>query len=133
MGKTVLVVDDSSAMRALLGVALRSAGFAVVEARDGKEALEQLAAAPVDLIVTDCIMPVMDGISFVRKVKKDPVLGRIPIIMLTTESQGSQIQEGRALGVQAWIVKPFRPEKFIEAVHRVLPAETSQGGSHDSS
>ncbi|MHB8835676.1 MAG: response regulator [Candidatus Methylomirabilia bacterium] len=125
MGKTVLVVDDSSAMRALLGVALRSAGFAVVEARDGRAALERLAAGPVDLIVSDCIMPVMDGIGFVRAVKQRPDLHLIPIIMLTTESQEAQIQEGRALGVQAWIVKPFRTEKFVEAVHRVLGAAAS--------
>ena len=125
MGQTVLVVDDSSTMRALLGVALRSAGCTVVEARDGKEALEKLGAAPVDLIVSDCIMPIMDGISFVRAVKQRPDLQMIPIIMLTTESQGSQIREGRALGVQAWITKPFRPEKFIEAVRRVLSAGTS--------
>jgi len=122
MGKTVLVVDDSSAMRALLGVALRSAGFAVVEARDGRDALGKLADGAADLIVSDCIMPVMDGISFVREVKQRPGLREIPIIMLTTESQGAQIQEGRALGVQAWIVKPFKPEKFIEAVRRICPA-----------
>jgi len=119
MGKTVLVVDDSSAMRALLGVALRAAGYSVVEARDGRDALGKLTAGPVDLIVSDCIMPVMDGISFVREVKQQPVLQTIPIIMLTTESQSAQIQEGRALGVQAWIVKPFKPEKFIEAVRRI--------------
>jgi len=125
MGKTVLVVDDSSAMRALLGVALRSAGFTVVEARDGSAALDRLAEGPADLIVSDCIMPVMDGISFVRAVKKDAALNKIPIIMLTTESQEAQIQEGRSLGVQAWIVKPFKPEKFIEAVRRVLSDEKS--------
>jgi two-component system chemotaxis response regulator CheY len=122
MERTVLVVDDSSSMRALLGVALRSAGFAVVEARDGKEGLEKLDAARVDLVVSDCIMPVMDGISFVRELKQRPGLQQIPIIMLTTESQEAQIKEGRALGVQAWIVKPFKPEKFVEAVRRVLPA-----------
>lgn len=122
MEKTVLVVDDSSAMRALLGMTLRAAGFAVVEARDGRDALGKVTAAAVDLIVSDCIMPVMDGISFVREVKRQPALQQIPIIMLTTESQGAQIQEGRALGVQAWIVKPFKPEKFIEAVRRVCPA-----------
>ena len=124
MGKTVLVVDDSSSMRALLGVALRSAGFAVVEARDGREALGKCVDGPVDLVVSDCIMPVLDGISFVRELKRYPELQKIPIIMLTTESQGAQIQEGRALGVQAWIVKPFRPEKFIEAVCRVLSTAT---------
>lgn len=122
MSKTVLVVDDSSAMRALLGVALRSAGYGVLEARDGRDALGKLADGPVDLVVSDCIMPVMDGISLVREIKQRADLQGLPIIMLTTESQGSQIQEGRALGVQAWIVKPFRPEKFIDAVHRVCPA-----------
>ena len=122
MGKTVLVVDDSSAMRALLGVALRSAGFSVVEARNGQEALGRFAEGPVDLIVSDCIMPIMDGISFVREVKQRADLRAIPIMMLTTESQGAQIQEGRALGVKAWIVKPFHPEKFIEAVRRICPA-----------
>jgi two-component system chemotaxis response regulator CheY len=127
MGTTVLVVDDSSAMRALLGVALRSAGFAVGEARDGAEALGKLAAAPVDLIVCDCIMPVMDGISFVRELKRRPGLKQIPVIMLTTESQGAAIREGQALGVQAWIVKPFRPEKFLAAVRRVLAAAVVPG------
>jgi two-component system chemotaxis response regulator CheY len=122
MVQTVLVVDDSTSMRALLGVALRSTGFTVQEARDGREALAKLAAGPVDLIVSDCIMPVMDGISLVRELKLQPALRDIPIIMLTTESQEAQIQEGRALGVQAWIVKPFRPEKFVEAVRRVCPA-----------
>ena len=121
MGKTVLVVDDSSAMRALLGVSLRSAGFEVLEARDGRDALDKVAGVPVDLIVSDCIMPIMDGISFVRELKRDPALQKVPIIMLTTESQGALIQEGRALGVQAWIVKPFKPEKFIEAVRRICP------------
>lgn len=125
MGRTVLVVDDSSAMRTLLGVALRSSGFVVMEAGDGREALCRLAAGPVDLIVSDCIMPVMDGISFVRAVKQRPDLQNIPIIILTTESQGAKLQEGRSLGVQAWIVKPFRPEKFVEIVHRVLSAATS--------
>ena len=121
MGTTVLVVDDSSAMRALLGVALRQSGYTVLEARDGREALGRLEERPVDLVVSDCIMPVMDGMSFVRVLKQDPELRRIPIIMLTTESQGAQIQQGRALGVQAWIVKPFKPEKLVEAVLRVCP------------
>ena len=118
MGKTALVVDDSLAMRALLGVALRTAGYTVVEARDGKDALDKLAAAPVDLIISDCIMPVMDGLSLVRELKARPALREIPVIMLTTESQSCQIQEGKALGVQAWIVKPFQTDRLVEAVGR---------------
>jgi len=122
MAKTVLVVDDSSTMRALLGVGLRTAGYAVAEARDGREALERLALGGVDLVVSDCIMPVMDGMTLVREIKNRPEIRGIPIIMLTTESQGAQIREGRALGMQAWIVKPFRPEQLLEAVRRYCPA-----------
>jgi two-component system chemotaxis response regulator CheY len=122
MGATVLVVDDSSAMRALLGVALRQGGYAVVEARDGREAIARLDGGRVDVIVSDCIMPVMDGISFVRAVKERPDLARIPIIMLTTESQSAQIRQGKELGVQAWIVKPFQAEKIVEAVGRYCAA-----------
>jgi two-component system chemotaxis response regulator CheY len=128
MGAKVLVVDDSASMRALLRLALVQAGYAVVEARDGKEALDGLGAAPVDLIVSDCIMPVMDGLSFVRALKQDPALRRIPVIMLTTESQSAQIQQGRELGVQAWIVKPFQAAKIVEAVGRVLAGASHPAG-----
>jgi len=76
----------------------------------------------VDLVVSDCIMPVMDGMTLVREIKNRPEIRGIPIIMLTTESQGAQIREGRALGMQAWIVKPFRPEQLLEAVRRYCPA-----------
>jgi two-component system chemotaxis response regulator CheY len=117
-----LVVDDSSSMRALLGVALRKAGYGVVEARDGREALERLEAVAVDLIVSDCIMPVMDGIAFVGEIKRRPALSAIPVIMLTTESQCERIREGQALGVRAWIVKPFQTEQLVEAVGRLCPA-----------
>ncbi len=102
----------------LLGVALLSAGFSVVESADGLAALESSAACLVALIISDCIMPVMDGISFVREIKQRPDQRDIPIIILTTESRQAQIREGRVLGVQAWIVNPFRPEQLIEALRR---------------
>lgn len=121
MGRTVLVVDDSAAMRGLLGVALRQAGYAVVEARDGREALERLAAQPVDLVVSDCIMPVLDGLGLAREIRSSPGLERLPIVMLTTESSAERIREGRDSGVQAWIVKPFEPGALVEAVRRYCP------------
>ncbi len=121
MERTVLVVDDSPAMRALLGVALRKGGYRVVEACDGRDALGKLEGGGVDLVVSDCIMPVLDGLGFVREVKQRAELAKIPIIMLTTEAQSSRINEGRALGIQAWIVKPFQPEKLVEAVSRFCP------------
>jgi two-component system chemotaxis response regulator CheY len=125
MGATVMVVDDSGSMRALLRLALAQVGYAVVEARDGREALDALGVAPADVIVSDCIMPVMDGLSFLRALKQDAALQRIPIIMLTTECQSAQIQQGRELGVQAWIVKPFQAAQLVEAVGRVLAGEAT--------
>ena len=109
MGKTVLVVDDSASMRALLGVALRAAGFAVVEARDGRDALEQARRRPgrPHRQRLHHAGHGRDRRSSARS-SRTPTLQRIPVIMLTTESQEAQIQEGRALGVQAWIVKPFQ-------------------------
>jgi two-component system chemotaxis response regulator CheY len=123
MSATVLVVDDSAAMRALLGVALRQAGYAMVEARDGREALERLDAGAVDLVVSDCIMPVLDGLGLAREMRRRPGLAGVPIIMLTTESSADLIREGRASGVQAWMVKPFRVEQLVEAVVRYCPPD----------
>lgn len=124
MSVTVLVVDDSASMRTLLGVALRQAGYAMVEARDGREALERLDAGAVDLVVSDCIMPVLDGLGLAREIRRRPGRERLPIIMLTTESSAELIREGRAIGVQAWMVKPFQMEQLVEAVVRYCPADT---------
>ncbi|HEY5997715.1 MAG TPA: response regulator [bacterium] len=122
MGGTVLVVDDSAAIRGLLGVALRQAGYAVAEAGDGRAALERIVAGGVDLVVSDCIMPVLDGLGLAREIRSRPALARLPIIMLTTECSAERIQEARAIGVQAWIVKPFQPQQLVEAVQRFCSA-----------
>jgi len=122
MGKTILVVDDSTSFRQVVGMALRSAGYEVVEACDGKDALSKLNGAKYHLIVSDVNMPVMDGISFVKEAKQLSSYKFTPIIMLTTVSGEDKKAEGKAAGVRAWIVKPFQPPVLLDAVSKlVLP------------
>jgi two-component system chemotaxis response regulator CheY len=121
MSKAVLVVDDSASMRQLVSFTLRRAGFQTLEAVDGLDALERLAANRVDLILTDLNMPRLDGIGLIREVRRRPGTRTTPVLMLTTESQESKRQEGRAAGATGWLVKPFQPDKLIQVIGRVLP------------
>lgn len=121
MAKTVLVVDDSGTMRQMVAFTLQQAGFAVLEGSNGQEALAQLTAQKVDLIVTDLNMPVMDGITLIKNVRSGPATRGIPVLMLTTESQDAKKREGKAAGATGWIVKPFHPDKLMSAIARVLP------------
>ena len=122
MAKTIMVVDDSASLRQVVSIALRGAGYDVVEGSDGKDALAKLTGQKVHLIISDVNMPNMDGITFVKEVKKHPSYKFTPIIMLTTESQEGKKQEGQAAGAKAWIVKPFKPDQMLNAVSKlVLP------------
>ena len=114
-----MIVDDLASMRQVVGIALKGAGYAVIEGRDGKDALTKLSGQKVHLIISDVNMPNMDGISFVKAVKQIPAYKFTPIIMLTTESDVSKMQEGKAAGARAWVVKPFQPEQMLDAVQRL--------------
>ena len=119
MAKTIMVVDDSASIRMVVGIALQGAGYDVIEAQDGKDALGKLNGVKVHLIISDVNMPVMDGISFVKAVKQLPNYRFTPIIMLTTESDESKKREGQLAGAKAWVVKPFRPEQMLGAVQKL--------------
>ena len=122
MAKTILVVDDSVAVRQVVAIALKSAGYDVIEGCDGRDALAKLDGKKIHLIISDVNMPNMDGISFVKAVKQLPNYKFTPIIMLTTESQEARKQEGQAAGAKAWVVKPFKPDQMLNAVAKlVLP------------
>jgi two-component system chemotaxis response regulator CheY len=123
MAKSILIVDDSSSLRTVVRLALQRAGYDVLEAGDGAEALARLDAAPkVHLIVSDVNMPNMDGITFVKQVKQHPKHRFTPVVMLTTEGQDAKKEQGRAAGAKAWIVKPFNPPQLLDAVSKlVLP------------
>jgi len=108
-------------MRQMVCFTLKEAGFAVVEASDGQEALEQLGGRRIDLIVTDLNMPRVDGLSLIRALRSRPASRYTPVLMLTTESQEAKRQEGRSAGATAWIVKPFHPDKLLQVIGKVLP------------
>ena len=123
MAKTVLVVDDSSSLRALVRLALTRAGYTVIEGADGKEALTRLdQAGKVHLIISDVNMPNMDGITFLRQVKLHPRHKFIPLIMLTTETEQARMQQAKAAGARAWLVKPFHPPALLDAVSQLAAA-----------
>lgn len=122
MAKTIMIVDDSSSLRVIVGIALKGAGYDVIEGSDGRDALAKLTGQKVHLIVSDVNMPNMDGISFVRAVKQLPAYKFTPIVMLTTESQDAKKKEGQEAGAKAWVLKPFKPEQLLAVVQKlVLP------------
>ena len=119
MTKTILTVDDSRTMRDMLHLALTEAGFRVVQAVDGVDGLEALDAAQADIIITDINMPRLDGFGFIEGVRKNDKHRATPILVLTTESDAAKKQRARDAGATGWIVKPFNPEKLIDAIRRV--------------
>ncbi len=119
MAKTIMVVDDSASMRSVLGIALRGAGYDVLQSSDGVDALAKLKGQKVNLIISDVNMPNMDGISFLKAVKQIPAYKFTPVIMLTTVSADASKAEGRAAGARAWVSKPFVPQQLVDAVQRL--------------
>jgi two-component system, chemotaxis family, chemotaxis protein CheY len=120
MSKTILIVDDSFSLRQTLSLALRRAGYEVVEAGDGEEALSRLDGRKYNLIISDVNMPKMDGITFVKAAKALPNYRFTPIIMLTTESDPNKAMAGKAAGVRAWVLKPFQPAVLLDAVAKLI-------------
>ncbi|MAD44332.1 MAG: two-component system response regulator [Oceanospirillaceae bacterium] len=120
MAKNIMVVDDSASLRQVVAIALKGAGYDVTEACDGKDALSKLNGQKVHLVISDVNMPNMDGITFVKELKKNPSYKFTPVIMLTTESQEGKKKEGQAAGARAWVVKPFKPEQMLSAVAKLI-------------
>ncbi|NCC23861.1 MAG: response regulator [Deltaproteobacteria bacterium] len=119
MTKTIMTVDDSASVRQMVGFTLKDAGYGVIEASDGKDALSKLSGQ-VHMVVTDLNMPNMDGIELIRSIRANPAYKFIPIVMLTTESQDSKKQEGKAAGATGWIVKPFKPDQLLAVVKKLI-------------
>ncbi len=120
MAKNILIVDDSASVRQVVSIALTGAGYEVTEACDGSDALTKLDGKKYHLIISDVNMPKMNGIEMVKEVKKLPAYRFVPIIMLTTEGAEDKKQQGKAAGAKAWIVKPFKPEKMLQAVSMLI-------------
>lgn len=119
MAKKILTVDDSKTMRDMVSYTLKEAGFDVIDAEDGQQALEKLKGTKVDAVVTDLNMPNMNGFELIRALRANPDYKMAPILMLTTEGDEGKKQEGKSAGATGWIVKPFNPEKLVQVVKKV--------------
>lgn len=120
MAKTFLVVDDSAAIRQLVSLTVTGAGYEVLAARNGNEALQKLSESRPDLVITDLNMPDMDGIELIRKIRSLADYKFIPILMLTTEAQEEKMREGRKAGASGWIVKPFSSGQLLDVLKKFI-------------
>lgn len=120
MTKTIMIIDDSISLRQVVSIALHNAGYEVVEACDGKDALARLTGQKIHLMICDVNMPNMDGISFLKAIRQHPSYKFTPVIMLTTEAGEEKKREGQAAGARAWVVKPFKPDQLLVAVSKLI-------------
>jgi two-component system chemotaxis response regulator CheY len=119
MNPTVLVIDDSALIRGQVREALTDEGYDVTEAADGEEAVEALQASELPvLIVCDVNMPRMNGLEFLEVLRTSPA-SKVPVVMLTTEMQRRMVRRARQLGAMGWLLKPFKADLLVAAVHRL--------------
>jgi len=115
-----MIVDDSTTLRQVVSIALKGAGYDVIEGLDGKDALNKLTGQKIHLIISDVNMPNMDGFTFVQEVKKLAAYKFTPVIMLTTEADADKKAAGQAAGAKAWMVKPFKPDQMLNTVSKLI-------------
>jgi two-component system chemotaxis response regulator CheY len=120
MEKNILIVDDSESIRLVVSMGLKEAGYNVVAGINGADGLRLLNENKVDLIISDLNMPVMDGITFLKEVRKQDKYKFLPLLILTTESQESKKLEAKQAGATGWIIKPFVKDKLLAVVKKVL-------------
>jgi two-component system chemotaxis response regulator CheY len=120
MAGVILAVDDSASMRQMVNFTLKGAGYEVVQAVDGVEALEYARMHSVDLVLTDVNMPRMDGITLDKELRALPTYKYTPMLVLTTESSQDKKMQGKQAGATGWIVKPFNPDQLLATIARVL-------------
>jgi two-component system, chemotaxis family, chemotaxis protein CheY len=117
----ILVVDDSPAIRKVLFTLLKRSGFEVDEATNGELALQKAKNSKIDLVVSDVNMPKMDGLEFLAKLRELDGYRKVPVVMLTTESQKEQVMEAKQHDIRGWVLKPLDPEKFLHTINNLLP------------
>ncbi|HYD68926.1 response regulator [Azospirillum sp.] len=120
MTKSILSVDDSASIRQMVKLTLAGAGYRTDEAANGAEGLAKARTAAFDMVVTDLNMPVMDGLTLIRELRKLPAYRGVPIIFLTTESDAGKKQEAKAAGATGWITKPFEQDQLLAVAKKVL-------------
>lgn len=120
MAKTIMTADDSASIRQLVKMALMDAGYQVVEAVDGQDAFTKFSASPTNMLITDLNMPNLNGIDLIKKVRGLPAGKFIPMVLLTTESDGTRKEAGKLAGASGWIVKPFNKDQLLAVVKKLL-------------
>ena len=120
MQKHILIIDDSESIRELVSMILENAGYFVLKAIDGQDALKYLTNPEIQLIITDLHMPYLDGIKLIGEIRKIELHKTTPIILLTTELSTAKKEEARMAGATGWIVKPFNQQKLLEIVKRII-------------
>jgi two-component system chemotaxis response regulator CheY len=116
----ILTVDDSASIRQAIKIALSSQGFAVAEAANGAEGLQKATSSRYALVITDLNMPVMDGLTMIRELRRKPGGAGLPILFLSTESDVGIKQQAKDAGATGWVTKPFDPEQLVRIVKKVL-------------
>jgi DNA-binding response OmpR family regulator len=129
MAQRILVVDDDPTIVRLLTVNLEMEGFQVLTASNGREALEAVARERPDLVLLDVMMPVLDGLEVVGRLRRDPVTADLPVILLSAKAQESDIRHGMGAGADEYVTKPFDPSELIETIGRVLRARRGGGSA----
>jgi len=120
MSKKVMVIDDSRTVRQQVGIVLSEAGYEVLEACDGLDGAEKIAATPeLALVICDVNMPRMSGLDMLSLVKEDPSNADLSIVMLTTEGQAGLIARAKKAGAKGWIIKPFKPDLLLATVRKI--------------
>lgn len=122
MSKTILTIDDSASIRQMVALTLSSAGYTVIEAHDGADGYAKAIANPVDAVLTDLNMPVLNGIEFIRKYRAHPSSKGVPIVLLTTESDEELKRQAKEAGATGWIVKPFKQDQLLAVIKKVAGA-----------
>lgn len=120
MKKTILIVEDSSMILEVLSFSLEKAGYNIITAINGKEALKHFDGQEINLMITDLYMPEMDGLELVKNLKEIEKYKTIPVLVLSTESQQTKKLEAKKMGVTGWVIKPFVPEKLVQAINKLL-------------
>ena len=116
----LMIIDDSPTMRKIIGVTLTNNGYSFIEAENGQDALDKLAVNKIDLFIVDINMPVMNGIDFVKNVRKLPAYAKTPIIILTTETEKNMMDKGKEAGADAWIIKPFESDELAKLIKNYI-------------
>lgn len=120
MAKKILVAEDSSSVRKFISFALKLAGYEIITAVDGMDALEQLPKIKIDMLITDLNMPNIDGIRLIKTIREDPEYKELPIIILSSLSADEDIKTGLNAGANSYLIKPFNSKRIQYEISKYL-------------